>query len=141
MLALVDCESHYAVYRPGAGYARHLDCLRGNDARVISAVFYLNDDWLDADGGALRLYLADGSTRDTYPRAGSLLLFLSARFEHEVLPASRDRMSIACWMRQRAMVVSVPGRPSQQFDFGYRRRRPRRSPPGAGGSACNGRGD
>lgn len=104
MLSLVDCEAHYAVYRPGAGYARHLDCLRGSDARVISAVFYLNDAWREADGGALRLYLADGSARDTYPRAGSLLLFLSAQFEHEVLPARRDRMSIACWMRQRVVV-------------------------------------
>jgi SM-20-related protein len=104
MLSLVDCESHYAVYRPGAGYARHLDCLRGSDARVISAVFYLNDDWLETQGGALRLYLADGSARDTYPRAGSLLLFLSAQFEHEVLPASRNRMSVACWMRQRVLL-------------------------------------
>lgn len=106
MLGLVDCESHYAVYRPGAGYARHLDCLRGNDARVVSAVFYLNHGWLDADGGALRLYLADGSPRDVYPHAGSLLLFLSAQFEHEVLPATRDRMSIACWMRQRTLVAN-----------------------------------
>jgi SM-20-related protein len=104
MLGLVECESHYAVYRPGAGYARHLDCLRGNDARVVSAVFYLNDAWLETDGGALRLYLADGSPRDVYPHAGSLLLFLSAQFEHEVLPATRDRMSIAGWMRQRPSV-------------------------------------
>ncbi|MDE1894551.1 MAG: 2OG-Fe(II) oxygenase [Xanthomonadaceae bacterium] len=101
MLGLVDCESHYAVYPPGAGYARHLDCLRGNDARVLSAVFYLNDRWLDTDGGALRLYLASGP-HDVHPHAGCLLLFLSARFEHEVLPATRDRMSIAGWMRQRA---------------------------------------
>jgi len=103
MLGLVDCESHYAVYRPGAGYARHLDRLRGSDARVVSAVFYLNDAWQEAEGGALRLYLADGSARDIYPHAGNLLLFLSARFEHEVLPATRDRMSVACWMRQRVM--------------------------------------
>jgi SM-20-related protein len=100
-LGLVDSESHYAVYRPGAGYARHLDCLRNNDSRVISAVFYLNEAWQDAEGGALRLYLADQSYHDVFLRAGTLLLFLSAQFEHEVLPATRDRMSIACWMRQR----------------------------------------
>lgn len=103
MLGLVDCESHYAVYRPGAGYARHLDCLRDSDARVVSAVFYLNEAWQEADGGALRLYLADGSSHDIYPHAGTLLLFLSAQFEHEVLPATRDRMSIASWMRQRSL--------------------------------------
>ncbi len=101
MLSLVECESQYAVYRPGAGYARHLDQLRNNDERVVSAVFYLNAGWQEADGGALRLYLDEGSARDIYPHAGALALFLSARFEHEVLPATRDRMSIACWLRQR----------------------------------------
>jgi len=101
LLGLVDSESHYAVYQPGTGYARHLDCLRNNNARVVSAVFYLNDAWQETEGGALRLYLADQSHRDIYPHAGTLLLFLSADFEHEVLPATRDRMSIACWMRQR----------------------------------------
>ena len=106
MLGLVECESHYAVYPPGAGYARHLDRLRDSDARVVSAVFYLNESWQDADGGALRLYLDDGSHRDIQPRAGSLLLFLSAQFEHEVLPATRDRLSIACWMRQRSLDVT-----------------------------------
>ena len=101
MLGLVECESHYAVYPPGAGYTRHLDRLRESDARVVSAVFYLNQAWRVADGGALRLYLADGSSRDIFPHAGTLLLFLSAQFEHEVLPATRERMSIACWLRQR----------------------------------------
>lgn len=105
MLSMVDCESHYAVYRPGAGYARHLDQMRGSDARVISAVYYLNQNWREADGGALRLYLDEGASRDIYPLAGSLLLFLSARFEHEVLPATRDRMSIASWLRQRRSTV------------------------------------
>jgi SM-20-related protein len=103
MLGLVECESHYAVYPPGARYARHLDRLRDDDARVLSAVFYLNENWQEADGGALRLYLGDGTHRDILPHAGTLLLFLSARFEHEVLPATRDRLSIACWMRQRPL--------------------------------------
>ncbi|MBT2144091.1 MULTISPECIES: 2OG-Fe(II) oxygenase [unclassified Rhodanobacter] len=107
MLGLVECESHYAVYRPGAGYARHLDRLRGTDARVVSAVFYLNENWQETDGGALRLYLEDGTHRDIFPHAGTLLLFLSAQFEHEVLPATRERLSIACWMRQRSLGTAV----------------------------------
>ncbi|WP_027491505.1 2OG-Fe(II) oxygenase [Rhodanobacter sp. OR444] len=102
MLGLVESEAHYAVYVPGARYARHLDRLRDDDARVLSAVFYLNEGWQEADGGALQLYLGDGPHRDILPRAGTLLLFLSAQFEHEVLPATRDRLSIACWMRQRS---------------------------------------
>ena len=105
MLGLVDSESHYAVYQPGTGYARHLDRLRDNDGRVVSAVFYLNDAWQESEGGALRRHMADHSHRDIYPHTGTLLLFLSAQFEHEVLPATRDRMSIACWMRQRAVTV------------------------------------
>jgi SM-20-related protein len=104
LLGLVDSEAHYAMYPAGAGYARHFDCLRGSDARVLSTVFYLNPDWQDSDGGALRLYLADGRQQDIYPRAGTLAMFLSAQFEHEVLPATRARLSIACWLRQR-----VPG--------------------------------
>jgi SM-20-related protein len=103
MLGLVDTESHYAVYPAGARYARHMDRTRGTDARVISAVFYLNDTWLPSEGGALRLHMADGSQRDISPQGGTLVLFLSAEFEHEVLPATRTRQSIACWMRQRAM--------------------------------------
>ncbi|CAM5625230.1 2OG-Fe(II) oxygenase [Rhodanobacter lindaniclasticus] len=107
MLGLVECESHYAVYRPGAVYARHRDRLRHSDARVVSAVFYLNADWRERDGGALRLYLADDAHRDILPQAGRLLLFLSERFEHEVLPATRDRMSIASWLRRRSSGVPL----------------------------------
>lgn len=103
MLGLVESEAHYAVYAPGARYARHLDRLRHSDARVVSAVFYLNDSWDERDGGALRIHLADGAYRDVYPQAGHLALFLSDRFEHEVLPASRPRMSIACWLRRREL--------------------------------------
>ncbi|MEW5307931.1 MAG: hypothetical protein WDW36_010299 [Sanguina aurantia] len=103
MLGLVDSESHYAVYPAGAGYARHLDQLRLSDARVVSAVFYLNAAWHDVEGGALRLYLAGAAHHDIYPRAGTLVLFFSGQFEHEVLPATRQRMSIACWMRQRTL--------------------------------------
>ena len=101
MLGLVESEAHYAVYAPGARYARHLDRLRHSDARVVSAVYYLNEAWDPDDGGALRLYLDEGRTHDVMPQAGTLVLFLSDRFEHEVLPATRERMSIACWMRRR----------------------------------------
>jgi SM-20-related protein len=101
LLGLEAFEAHYAVYPPGAGYVRHLDRLRNDDARVLSAVLYLNDDWREADGGALRLYFADGTQRDILPCGGRLVLFLSAEFEHEVLPATRERASIAGWFRQR----------------------------------------
>ncbi len=47
-------EAHYACYPVGFGYQWHSDNPTGRDERVISAVFYLNDDWSDSDGGALR---------------------------------------------------------------------------------------
>lgn len=101
MLTMVESESHYAVYAIGTGYVPHVDRLRDSDERVVSAVFYLNDHWLDDEGGALRLHLAGDVTRDIFPRAGTLALFMSSDILHEVLPATRTRMSIACWMRQR----------------------------------------
>lgn len=101
MLTMVESESHYAVYAIGTGYVPHVDRLRDSDERVISAVFYLNDDWLADEGGALRLHLARDVTCDIFPRAGTLVLFMSSDILHEVLPATRTRMSIACWMRQR----------------------------------------
>ena len=96
-LGLHEVEAHYAAYPPGTGYARHRDRFRDSDARVVSLVSYLNPDWRDNDGGALRLQLDDG-TVDVLPRSGSVC-FLS-ELEHEVLPARRDRLSIAAWMRR-----------------------------------------
>jgi SM-20-related protein len=105
MLGLEELDAQFARYPPGAGYARHCDRFRDDDARVLSTVLYLNAGWREADGGALRLYLrghAPAAQRDIFPVAGTLVLFLSADFEHEVLPASRDRLSIAGWMRRSA---------------------------------------
>ncbi len=105
LLGLSELEAHYALYPPGKIYARHRDRFRNDDARVLSSVCYLNVDWCESDGGALRLYLNDGASNhlDIYPKAGTLVLFLSAEFEHEVLPASRERLSIAGWFKQRTI--------------------------------------
>ncbi len=43
MLGLASLEAHYAIYPPGAGYARHRDRFRDDDARVLSCILYLND--------------------------------------------------------------------------------------------------
>ena len=99
-LGLDDCEAHYAAYPPGGGYARHRDRFRDSDARVVTLVSYLNDDWGDADGGALRLHGDGGGHVDIAP-LGASVCFLSER-EHEVLPAHRARFSIAAWFRRSA---------------------------------------
>ncbi|KGQ20735.1 2OG-Fe(II) oxygenase [Lysobacter dokdonensis DS-58] len=93
-----EVEAHYAAYPPGTRYARHRDRFKDDDARVLSLVTYLNPDWIDTDGGALRLALDEGEI-DIVPRTGSIV-FLS-ECEHEVLPATRERRSIAAWMRRR----------------------------------------
>ena len=101
-LGLFDFECHLAFYSSGTFYRRHLDRFASDDRRTVSCVLYLNPTWTAEDGGALRLYLANGSHIDVSPRGGTLVTFLSARFEHEVLPARRERLSLAGWFRRRA---------------------------------------
>ena len=105
LLGLFSFEGHYALYPPGAYYRRHRDRFRdaagSSDIRVISCALYLNENWAPTDGGALRIY--DGErVRDVLPVAGTLVCFLSDRFEHEVLPATRERLSLTGWFRRRA---------------------------------------
>ena len=100
-LGLEDYEGHFALYPPGTFYQKHLDRFRDDDRRAVSAVFYLNSDWLPEQGGALRLCLADGRELDVLPEAGTLVLFLSADLPHEVLPATRERLSLTGWLRRR----------------------------------------
>ena len=104
-LGLEDYECHFACYAPGAFYQRHLDRFRDDDRRTVSAVFYLNEDWQAEQGGALRLYLADGREHDVLPQAGTLALFLSSEMPHEVLPATRERLSLTGWFRRRGGAV------------------------------------
>jgi SM-20-related protein len=101
-LGLSAFEGHYALYPAGARYARHRDRFRDDDARVLSIVLYLNASWRKADGGALRIHVTDELMHDVMPRGGTLVVFQSDRFEHEVLPAARERLSIAGWFRRRA---------------------------------------
>jgi len=103
MTGLEDFEGHFAVYPCGAGYARHFDRLVGSDVRAISAALYLNEGWDDDDGGELRLYTGGGASVDILPRGGRLVAFQSDRFEHEVLPARRERMSFTGWFRRRPL--------------------------------------
>jgi SM-20-related protein len=99
-LGLLDFECHFAVYPPGAAYRRHLDRFASDDRRTLSCVLYLNDAWSAEDGGALRLHLP-GGRRDVLPLAGTLVAFRSERFEHEVLPARRERLSLTGWFMRR----------------------------------------
>lgn len=100
-LGLEDFESHFALYPPGGFYLRHVDRFRDDDRRMVSAVLYLNSDWLPEHGGQLRMFLADGSEYDVRPTGGSLVVFLSGDIPHEVLPTTQDRLSLTGWFRRR----------------------------------------
>ena len=48
-------EAHFACYNAGEFYALHRDNPQGKNGRMISAVYYLHDDWQDNWGGELHL--------------------------------------------------------------------------------------
>lgn len=116
MMGLAQFETHFAIYPAGsAGYATHIDQFRNHreqpapGARTLTSIIYLNDHWPEEAGGALRLYLdehdqtpaADARHLDIAPLGGRLVLFLAARFWHEVLPASLPRISVTGWFKTR----------------------------------------
>lgn len=100
-LGLEDFESHFAFYPPGAFYLKHVDRFRDNDRRMVSTVLYLNQGWLPGHGGQLRMYLKDGVEYEVQPTGGCLVVFLSGDIPHEVLPATRERLSLTGWFRRR----------------------------------------
>ena len=100
-LGLFSFESHFAHYRPGNYYKRHYDAFKGEANRILSLVAYLNPGWCNEDGGELVLYQNESDMEGikVIPLMGTLAIFLSEEFPHEVLPANRDRYSIAGWFR------------------------------------------
>jgi len=80
----------------GARYARHADAFPGQSNRRLTAIYYVNPDWEPAHGGLLRLYPKGGPV-DVAPRLDTLVVFLSERLEHEVLPAHAPRLALTAW--------------------------------------------
>lgn len=100
-IGVFDYESHYAHYAPGAYYKTHLDAFKGNTNRIVTTVLYLNSNWQSENGGELVVYSPDSDCilQKILPEYGRLVIFLSDKFPHEVLPANKDRYSIAGWFR------------------------------------------
>ncbi|MEN6671098.1 2OG-Fe(II) oxygenase [Psychrobacter sp. B38] len=99
-------EAHYACYPVGFGYQWHSDNPAERDERVISAVFYLNDDWTSNDGGALEIVDKHGVHHEVTPVANRLVIF-DSDLMHQVQTAHRQRYSIATWMRRDGLVPFV----------------------------------
>lgn len=100
-LGLHDYEAHFSHYAAGSYYQRHIDAFKGKSSRVVTTVFYLNPEWKQTDGGELIVYQTDNEDVlcRVSPQFGTMVIFLSERFPHEVLAATRDRYSIAGWFR------------------------------------------
>lgn len=104
MLGLFDVEAHYAIYKKGDFYKKHLDSFKGSTNRIVSLVIYLNKNWQEGDGGLLNIYknIDDKTpTSFTSPRWGNAILFLSEETSHEVAVSNQLRYSIAAWFRVR----------------------------------------
>lgn len=109
-LGLFELESHFAIYPIGSRYHKHVDQFLHDKSRKVSSVLYLNEAWHIDDGGELRMYLDKAESAnfiDILPQAGRLVLFLSERFPHEVLPAKRERISITGWFRTRGTSLPI----------------------------------
>lgn len=100
-LGLFSFESHFSFYQPGDFYKKHFDAFVGQSNRVLSLVTYLNRGWEPDQGGELVLYANEGDEPllKVQPAFGTLVLFLSTEFPHEVLPVRRERFAVAGWFR------------------------------------------
>lgn len=111
-----DTEMLYARYPEGGYYKNHCDShapgagVAARDTeRRLSFILYLNEGaWTQGDGGELRMHgpiLKNWAQHiDVAPTPGTLLLFYSRDFEHEVLETHVSRRAVVGWFRVRAPV-------------------------------------
>ena len=91
-------EFHYALYEAGTFYKRHLDQFNTNKDRAFTVIFYLNENWISADGGQLCIHHED-ATQMIAPLNGRCIFFKSSELEHEVLLTEKPRLSITGWLK------------------------------------------
>jgi SM-20-related protein len=83
------------------GYEFHYT-FKTNDSRKYSMIIYLNEDWLEEDGGELRIHHVN-SLQNISPQNGKSVFFKSNELEHEVLFTNKPRMSITGWLKVNAI--------------------------------------
>ncbi|KTC77838.1 2OG-Fe(II) oxygenase [Legionella brunensis] len=101
-LGLVDFETHFAIYKPGSFYKKHIDQFKTTQDRRISCVFYLNDTWEEAFGGELKLYDRNDDYLSSIIPIGNRFICFISDLPHEVCQTKKTRYSIAGWMKTRA---------------------------------------
>ncbi|KAG0185422.1 hypothetical protein DFQ28_009379 [Apophysomyces sp. BC1034] len=102
-------EYQLAYYHPdNARYERHRDAFPTDDPedthqRRVTAICYINPQWMPGDGGELKLFgrpdMAEPADRTISPLLGRIVLFLSGVVDHAVLPANKERFAVTAWMR------------------------------------------
>ena len=104
-------EFLYAYYPKGGFYRRHRDAVKGSVSylRQYSLLLYLNNDEYssDRDGGQLRIHFDSGNDFlpenetpnyiDINANGGTLVLFESSKFPHEVLNTLSERFAVVGW--------------------------------------------
>ena len=99
-LGLNFFESHMACYPEGTFYKRHSDQHKNGSTRKVSFVYYLNENWIERNGGLLKIFDEDETKATIIPLIGHCIVFLSD-LEHEVTISQLPRYSITGWFHQK----------------------------------------
>ena len=105
-LGLKRFEAHFAHYPPGTGYEKHVDNHLGANSRKITFIIYLNKQWQEGHGGELSLYSSHDENillKKIEPRIGTMVLFRSELFPHQVEKSLQPRLSLTGWFRDDAL--------------------------------------
>lgn len=100
-LGIVDTEIHFAKYSIGKFYRRHRDTFQAKKGRILSVIYYLNNDWVIENGGELIIYTNKNNLEKTItiaPLAGRMVCFESDKLDHEVSKTFVERFSITGWL-------------------------------------------
>jgi len=104
-------EFLYAYYPMGGFYRRHRDAVKGSASwlREYSLLLYFNEESYDpeTDGGRLRVHFDSGGDflpageaplfQDVDAYGGTLVIFESNKFPHEVLDTVAERFAVVGW--------------------------------------------
>ena len=103
-LGLKDIEFHLAKYPAGSFYKKHSDRFETDSSRSVTFIFYLHQEWNPSFGGELVLYNKKNEIiKVILPEPGSMVIFLSEDFPHEVKICSKERRSFTGWIHTKTM--------------------------------------
>ena len=103
-LGIINTEIHFAKYGIGKFYRRHRDTFQAQKGRVLSVIYYLNQNWIPENGGNLIIYTQENGIEKAItinPLAGRLVCFESEKLDHEVSETFAERLSVTGWLLNR----------------------------------------